>query len=82
MYAVEVSPDLISKVTDAVLGEAAERSVAMFMPEVVADGDEFVLSTPPHYEALMADLRAAIVDSRLKSFADAFRSRYRSGKGE
>ena len=34
------------------------------------------------YEALMADLRAAIVDTRLKSFADAFRARYRQGKGE
>ena len=34
------------------------------------------------YEALMADLRAAIAEQRLKSFADAFRARYRSGKGE
>ncbi|WP_374454395.1 NUDIX hydrolase [Nocardioides sp.] len=39
---------------DAVLAEAQGRTVEMFMPEVVADGDEFILSTPPHYAALMA----------------------------
>ena len=39
---------------DDVLAEAAGRTVEMFMPAVVADGDEFVLSTPPFYEALMA----------------------------
>jgi 8-oxo-dGTP pyrophosphatase MutT (NUDIX family) len=38
----------------AVLDEAHGRTVTMFMPEVVADGDEFILSTPPHYAALMA----------------------------
>ena len=31
---------------DAVLVEAQGRTVEMFMPEVVADGDEFILSTP------------------------------------
>ncbi|MDT0185050.1 NUDIX hydrolase [Microbacterium sp. ARD31] len=39
---------------DAVLAAAQGRTVEMFMPEVVADGDEFILSTPPHYAALMA----------------------------
>ena len=39
---------------DAVLDEAHGRTVEMFMPEVVADGDDFILSTPPHYAALMA----------------------------
>ena len=39
---------------DAVLAAAQDRIVDMFMPEVVADGDEFILSTPPHYTALMA----------------------------
>ena len=34
------------------------------------------------YETLMADLRAAIADGRLKAFADAFRARYQRGKGE
>lgn len=34
------------------------------------------------YEALMADLRAAIIRQRLKPFADAFRARYQRGKGE
>ena len=38
----------------AVLAEASGRTVEMFMPEVVADGDEFILSTPPAYAALMA----------------------------
>ena len=40
---------------DAVLAEAQGRQVDMFMPEVVADGEEFILSTPPHYAALMAE---------------------------
>jgi 8-oxo-dGTP pyrophosphatase MutT (NUDIX family) len=39
---------------DSVLVAARERTVEMFMPEVVADGDEFILSTPPHYTELMA----------------------------
>ena len=39
---------------DAVLAEAGGRTVDMFMPEVVADGDGFILSTPPAYAALMA----------------------------
>lgn len=39
---------------DAVLATAQERTVEMFMPEVVADGDEFILSTPPRYTELMA----------------------------
>jgi queuine tRNA-ribosyltransferase len=34
------------------------------------------------YEKLMADLRAAITEGRLKAFADAFRARYQRGKGE
>jgi queuine tRNA-ribosyltransferase len=34
------------------------------------------------YEAMMADLRAAIAAQRLKPFADAFRARYQRGKGE
>lgn len=34
------------------------------------------------YQALMADLRQAIADGRLKDFADAFRARYRKAKGE
>ena len=34
------------------------------------------------YEALMADLRTAIAEGRLKAFADAFRARYQRGKGE
>ena len=34
------------------------------------------------YEALMADLRAAIAEQRLKSFADTFRGRYQRSKGE
>lgn len=38
----------------AVLAEAGGRTVEMFMPEVVADGEEFILSTPPAYAALMA----------------------------
>ncbi|RYB90127.1 NUDIX hydrolase [Nocardioides glacieisoli] len=39
---------------DAVLAEAQGRHVEIFTPEVVADGDEWILSTPPHYSALMA----------------------------
>lgn len=39
---------------DSVLAQARERTVEMFMPEVVADGDDFVLSTPPRYAALVA----------------------------
>jgi len=39
---------------DAVLAEAAGRSVDIFTPEVVSDGDEFVLSMPPRYEPLVA----------------------------
>jgi 8-oxo-dGTP pyrophosphatase MutT (NUDIX family) len=39
---------------DAVLAAARERTVEMFMPEVVADGDDFILSTPPRYTELMA----------------------------
>lgn len=38
---------------DEVLADAAERRVEMFMPEVVSDGDEFVLSRPPAYSALL-----------------------------
>ncbi|MEG8037849.1 tRNA guanosine(34) transglycosylase Tgt [Sphingomonas sp. LR60] len=34
------------------------------------------------YEALMADLRAAIVDGRLAAFANDFRARYDAPKGE
>ncbi|UVO51161.1 tRNA guanosine(34) transglycosylase Tgt [Sphingomonas sp. SUN019] len=34
------------------------------------------------YETLMADLRAAIAETRLKGFADAFRARYRGVEGE
>lgn len=37
-----------------VLAAARGRTVEMFTPEVVADGDEFILSTPPAYAALMA----------------------------
>ena len=38
----------------AVLAEAGARNVEIYMPEIVADGDEFILSTPPAYTALMA----------------------------
>ena len=34
------------------------------------------------YEALMADLRAAIADGRLTTFANGFRARYAGEKGE
>jgi hypothetical protein len=39
---------------DAVLAEAEHRDVDMFTPEVVAHGDEFVLSMPDRYAALLA----------------------------
>lgn len=38
----------------AVLDEASGRSVSMFMPEVIADGEEFVLSRPSSYDDLLA----------------------------
>jgi 8-oxo-dGTP pyrophosphatase MutT (NUDIX family) len=38
----------------SVLAAADGRTVDMFMPEVVSDGDDFILSTPPAYAALMA----------------------------
>jgi hypothetical protein len=38
---------------DAVLAEADGRDVDMFTPQVVPDGDGFVLSIPPHYESLI-----------------------------
>ncbi len=42
-------------IPSAVLAEASGRDrVEMFMPEVVPDGDDFILSTPPSYAALMA----------------------------
>jgi queuine tRNA-ribosyltransferase len=34
------------------------------------------------YQALMADLRAAIAEQRLREFADTFRMRYSSGRAE
>jgi len=34
------------------------------------------------YQALMADLRAAITEGGLSRFASDFRARYRGGKGE
>lgn len=39
---------------DAVLAEGTRRTVEMFTPEVVADGEEFVLSSPPQYAELLA----------------------------
>lgn len=39
---------------DAVLAEAAGRSVEIFTPSVVSDGDGFVLSMPERYEPLVA----------------------------
>ena len=39
---------------DAVLAEAECRDVDMFTPEVVAHGDDFVLSMPDRYAALLA----------------------------
>ena len=39
---------------DAVLRDAHDRTVEIFTPSVVPDGDGFILSTPPFYEALMA----------------------------
>ena len=38
----------------AVLVEAQRRRVEMFTPEVVAEGEDFILSTPPGYAELMA----------------------------
>jgi hypothetical protein len=38
----------------AVLADAEEREVDMFTPEVVPDGEEFVLSMPDRYAALVA----------------------------
>ena len=32
------------------------------------------------YQQLMAELRAAIAEQRLRAFADAFRSRYHNGR--
>ena len=37
-----------------VLAEAAGRAVSMFMPEVVAEGEQLYLSTPPHYASLLS----------------------------
>ena len=34
------------------------------------------------YQGLMADLRAAIAETRLKSFADAFRQAYKAGNAQ
>ena len=39
---------------DEVMAAAASRTVEMFMPAVVADGDDFVLSRPAGYDALLA----------------------------
>lgn len=39
---------------DAVLRESRDRTVDIYTPEVVRDGDDWILSTPPHYSALMA----------------------------
>ena len=36
-----------------VLSSSRSRTVAMFTPEVVSDGEDFILSTPPGYEALL-----------------------------
>jgi len=38
---------------DSALSAAAARTVDMFTPEVISSGSEFVLSTPPTYEALL-----------------------------
>lgn len=35
------------------LSAATSRTVDMFTPEVISDGDDFILSTPPGYEALL-----------------------------
>ena len=40
---------------DAVLVEAQGRRVEIFTPEVVAEGADFILTTPPAYAALMAE---------------------------
>ncbi|PVG82396.1 NUDIX hydrolase [Nocardioides gansuensis] len=39
--------------TADVLAEAAGRTVEMFMPEIVEEGEGFVLSTPTHYVGLL-----------------------------
>ena len=36
------------------LRESRDRTVEIYTPEVVPDGDEWILSTPPHYRDLMA----------------------------
>ncbi len=38
-----------------VLAAAGERDVSMFTPEVIADGDDFVLSRPPHLDPLLQE---------------------------
>ncbi|RYU14599.1 NUDIX hydrolase [Nocardioides iriomotensis] len=43
-----------STTPDEVLAAARGREVEMFMPEVVADGEDFVLSMPPDLEPLVA----------------------------
>ena len=40
---------------DEVLEDSRDRTVEMFTPEVVSSGDDFVLSTPPQYEQLLAE---------------------------
>ncbi len=40
---------------DEVLEDSRDRTVEMFTPEVVSSGDDFVLSTPPQYEQLVAE---------------------------
>ena len=37
----------------AVLSSSRSRTIAMFTPEVISDGEDFILSTPPGYEALL-----------------------------
>ncbi|CAA9385993.1 MAG: Putative NUDIX/MutT-family hydrolase [uncultured Nocardioides sp.] len=39
--------------TAAALEAAGGRTVEIFTPEVIAAGDDFILSTPSHYEALL-----------------------------
>ena len=39
---------------DDVLDEARGRTIDMFIPEVVGSGDDFILSTPPAYDDLLA----------------------------
>jgi hypothetical protein len=38
---------------DAALSAAASRTVEMFTPEMISSGSDFLLSTPPAYEALL-----------------------------